>query len=345
MDTMIGLGKRTAGAGGLGPINRPIPTPGAGQVVLQVTAAGVCGTDLHIEDGEFPSVPPVIMGHEVAGRVAQVGDGVSPDLIGVLGAVETYFVHCGHCAYCRAGRINLCAQRRSIGSHVDGGFAPWLLVPAVNLHPVPDHIGPHAAALCEPLACVCHCLADPARISPGDDVLVTGPGTMGLLSAQVARASGGVVTMLGTPQDRVRLDAADRLGFDVRTSDEDLTDLQRRFDVVVDCSGNERGIGTTIAAARPGAQYVQVGLAGHPISVPFDEICYRELTVTSGFASTPTSWRRAILLLEQRAIDLDVLVSEVASLADWTDVFARTRRGEGIKYLFEPTWGDDPVDV
>lgn len=340
---MRGLGKLEAG-GGLGPIERQLPLPGKEQVVLAVTAAGVCGTDLHIEDGEFPSVPPVVMGHEVAGRVEAVGPGVSEELLGTLVAVETYFHYCGACGHCRAGRINLCAQRRSIGSHVDGGFAPYLLVPARNLHAVPEHVGSPAAALCEPLACVCHCLTDPSRISPGDQVLVTGPGTIGLVAAQVARACGGVVTVIGMPQDTVRLDAARGLGFDVRTSDQDSAELTRRFDVVVECSGSESGISTCVAAARPGAAYVQIGLAGRPVRVPIDELCYREITVTSGFASTPTSWRRAVRLLRDQAVDLGTLVSEVAPLSAWPEVFSRTRRGEGIKYVFEPRWDDEEAD-
>lgn len=336
--SMTGLGKQSPGVGGLGPIRRDVPAPGPGQVLLAVTAAGVCGTDLHIEDGEFPSVPPVLMGHEVAGRVDQVGPGVDDGLIGTLAAVETYFHHCGRCGHCRAGRINLCRERRSIGSHVDGGYAPWLLIPAVNLHPVPAHVGPAAAALCEPLACVCHCLTDPARVSPGDCVLVIGPGTMGLLAAQVARASGGTVTVVGTSSDGVRLSAAEALGFAVRTTQDEAADLDRGMDVVIECSGSQGGINAGLAAARPGATYVQIGLAGHPVTVAIDEICYRELTFISGFASTPTSWGRAIRLLEDRRVELDPLITAVAPLSDWQEVFARARRGEGIKYLFEPRW-------
>lgn len=337
--TMTGLGKREPGPGGLGPITRPVPVPGEGQVVVAVTAAGVCGTDLHIEDEEFPSSPPVVMGHEVAGHVAVVGAGVSEDLLDTLVAVETYFRFCGQCEQCRTGRINLCLARRSIGSHVDGGFAPYLLVPAVNLHAVPAHVGSHAAALCEPLACVCHCLTDPSRISPGDLVLVTGPGTIGLLAAQVARTCGGVVTVVGTPNDEVRLEAARRLGFAVRTTDQ-VADLDRRFDVVVECSGSEGGIATCVAATRAGGVYVQIGLAGRPVRTPIDEFCYREITLSSGFASTPESWRRAMRLLEARAVELEALVSDVVPLSSWTEVFARTRRGDGIKYVFEPRWDD-----
>ncbi len=110
---------------------------------------------------------------------------------------ETYFSTCGECDHCRAGRINLCLQRRSIGTHVDGGFAPRLHVPLRNLHRIPDWLDGPAASLIEPLACVCHSLLDPVRIGGGEDVLVTGPGPIGLVAAQAARASGGRVHVRG----------------------------------------------------------------------------------------------------------------------------------------------------
>ena len=103
-------------------------------------------------------------------------------------APETYFFTCETCAACRAGRRNLCLSRRSIGSHVNGGFAPWVLVPATNVHEVHPSVGEHAGALYEPLACVTQCLCDPAVASPGDRALVVGPGAMGNLCAQVLRA-------------------------------------------------------------------------------------------------------------------------------------------------------------
>ncbi len=171
---MVGLAKLAPGAGHVALAERPEPEAIAGHVVVEVVAAGICGTDLHIFDGEYASRPPVTMGHEVSGVVTELGEGVDESWRGARIVTETYFSTCGHCAWCREGRINLCPERQSIGSFVDGGFAPRLLVPARNLHRLSESVDGHAAAMAEPLACCCQSLLDPDRIMPGDSVLVVG---------------------------------------------------------------------------------------------------------------------------------------------------------------------------
>lgn len=325
---MRGLTKLAPGAGNVGLSEREEREPGPDEALLEVHAAGICGTDLHIEAGEYPSVPPVTMGHEVCG-VVLAGDGLAGQRV----VSETYFSTCRTCEFCRDGRPNLCLQRRSIGTHVDGAFAPRLIVPLANLHPVPDWLPDHAAALAEPLACVCNALFDPPTIGAGDDVLVLGPGAIGLLAAQAARAAGGNVTVLGTERDEARLALARELGFTTGLS---VVATQSLFDVVVECSGSGGGISAGLLAARRGGRFVQIGLRGAEVMVPFDEICFRELVVTSGFASTPASWRRALGLIEGRAVELQALVTEVVPLADWERAFRASRNAEGVKYVLDP---------
>jgi len=329
---VIGLTKIAPGRENVGLTERPEAVAGAGQVVLDVEAAGICGTDLHIVDDEFRSWPPVTMGHEVCGVVAEVGEGVDPARVGERVVSETYFSTCGRCVYCRSGRRNLCPERRSIGSAVDGAFAPRVVVPAANLHRVPEALAPVAAALTEPLSCVCQCICDPDLVAPGDRVLVVGPGPVGLITAQVARSLGGEVHVRGLARDAIRLGKARELGFP--TSIEGA--FEKAFDVVVDCSGHEAGMTLCLESGRRGGRYVQIGLAGKPVTVPLDEVCFRELTVTGGNASTSTSWRRALALLEAATIDLGTLVSEVVPLADWERAFAATRAAEGIKFVLDP---------
>lgn len=330
---MIGIAKIAPGPGNVALVERQERPPGPGEVMLEVRGAGVCGTDLHIEAAEFPSAPPVTMGHEVSGVVTGLGDGVDSAWAGARVVAETYFSTCGRCAWCRDGRINLCPERRSIGSFLDGAFAPRLIVPARNLHRVPDWLDEHAAVLAEPLACVCQCLLDPPVVSAGDRVLVAGPGPVGLLAAQVARAAGGDVLVSGLPSDEARLAAARGLG--LRTV---LVGAGRGdgYDVVIECSGSAGGAATCLEAAGRGARYVQVGVFGKPVAVPLDRIFQKELVVTSGYASTPRSWRRALTLIESRRVELPPLVSEVAALAEWERVFADLRRGRGIKVVFDP---------
>ena len=335
---MIGLAKLAAGPGNVGIAERPERDPGPGEALLEVRAAGICGTDLHIEADEFRCSPPVTMGHEVCGTVALVGDGVDPSLVGSRVVSETYFSTCGACEWCRDGRTNLCPERRSIGSFADGAFAPRLIVPARNLHRVPEHLDDHEASMAEPLACVCQCLLDPVTVVPGDTVLVTGPGPIGLLAAQVARALGGAVTVTGLARDHVRLAGAERLGFDVQTAEE-FSPPDGGFDVVVECSGTGPGATTCLDASRRGGRFVQVGVFGGDVTVPLVRVFERELVMSSGCASTPRSWRRAMALLEQRRVELAPLLSEVIRLADWEPAFAALRAGRALKIVFDPRLG------
>jgi L-iditol 2-dehydrogenase len=165
-------------------------------------------------------------------------------------------------------------------------------------------------------------------------VLVVGPGPIGLLSAQVARAHGAVVTVVGLLSDEARLEAAQRLGFATVTSAE-----PESADVVIECSGAAGGARTALEAAGRGARYVQIGVFGKDVEVPLDRIFQKELVMTSGFASTPRSWLRAMTLIGEKAIELEPLVSEVAPLSDWERVFADLRAGRGIKVVFDPRLG------
>ncbi len=331
---MKALAKLAPGPGNVGLSDRSPRAPGSGEVVIAVSGAGVCGTDLHIVDDEFRTVPPVTMGHEVSGVVAEVGPGVSDEWLGARVVSETYFSTCGVCEWCRDGRTNLCPERRSIGSFVDGAFAAALVVPARNLHRIPDGVDDHAAALCEPLACVCQCLCDPPTVSAGDEVLVTGPGPVGLLAAQVARALGGRVLVSGLARDEVRLAAARALEFETATAEE--LDANGGFNVVIECSGSEGGASACLEGARRGGRYVQIGVFGRPVTVRLDAVFEKELVLTSGYASTPRSWRRALMLLEERRVQLEPLVSEVVPLDAWERVFADLRAGRAVKYVFDP---------
>jgi L-iditol 2-dehydrogenase len=335
-DNMTGLMKKAMGAENVGLGSVPKPVAGPGHVVIEVFATGICGTDLHIQHDEFNSNPPVVMGHEVTGRVVEAGAGAEEHL-GRRVATESYFYTCDGCPACRAGRRNLCPERRSIGSHVNGGFARFVLVPARNLHEVHPSVSEYAGALYEPLSCVTQCLCDPAVASPGDRALVVGPGAMGILCAQVLRAQGAHVTVSGMPSDRRRLDVAAGLGFDVVEAPA-LADAipAGGFDVVADAAGSEPGIDAGLRATRKGGRYVQVGLTGRPIAFAIDLICLNELVVTSGFASTPRSWRRLEKLVAEGHIQLEPLVTDVLPLSDWQSAFARTRAADGLKLMLDP---------
>ncbi len=333
---MIGVTKLSAGAGNVGLSERePAAQVPAGYVRLAVRAAGICGTDLHIEAGEYRCVPPVTMGHEVCATVAELGAGVEGDWLGERVVSETYYGTCGTCMQCRDGRPNLCPQRRSIGTHVDGAFAASVVVPAHGLHRVPDPLSDAAASMTEPLACCCQAMLDPTRIGPGDRVLVVGPGAIGLLAAQVAAACGARVEVRGSPTDAKRLTIADGLGFATSVASADALD-EEGYDVAVDCSGAAPGIADAMRAVRRHGALVQIGLAGRDVTLPYDLLCFKELIVATSLATTPTSWRRATRLIADEAVALEPLVSEVVALADFRHAFDASRAGDGVKFVLDP---------
>lgn len=331
-ETMPAVVKHAPGEQGVGLRRVPVPAPGAGQVLLRVLAAGVCGTDLHIADDEYAHEVPVVLGHELLAEVAATGTGVDPGWAGQRVVCETYFSTCGRCDQCRAGARNLCRERRSIGSFADGAFAPWLVLPEPNLHRVPDTVPGLGAVLAEPLACAAHCLCDPAVVDAGDEVLVLGPGAMGQLSAQIARAQGGRVTLAGLAQDAHRLQVAADLGLGTLAGQVP----EESFDVVIEASGSAAGVQVALAAARRRGRYVQVGIAGQEVPFLLDTVLYKELTITSGFASTPQSWRRALALMAAGQVDLEALVTASYPLERWDQALQAVRAGAGVKTVLVP---------
>lgn len=341
---MHGLMKLAAGPGnvGIGEVAEPTVIPG--HVIIEVAYTGICGTDIHIYHDEFKTKPPVIMGHEISGRIADVGADVVGITAGQRVTTETYYHTCQRCAHCRTGRPNLCTARQSIGSAVHGGFTRFVRVPAHNIHPIPDQISDQAAALSEPLACVINAV-ELGRITTGDVVVIAGPGTIGLLTLQVARSAGAQVVVLGTQADEARLALAMQLGavacINVESSTPTTTiealSAGLGADVVIECAGAGAAATTLLQLVRRGGRYLQIGLFGKPISWDMDQVCYRELVVTGSNASVPSAWRRAIRLLATGAVRTDVLISDIRSIGEWQQAFADFEAKSGFKILLTPT--------
>lgn len=320
------------------------PQAGPGQVLIRVHAAGICGTDLHIYHDEFKTIPPVVLGHEVAGEVAAAG----PDTDAPLGArvtTETYFSTCGQCRYCRDGHSNLCLQRKSIGSAVNGGFTDYVVVPAANVHVLPESIDYEAGALTEPLACVVHGVLNMRTVNAGDVAVIAGPGAIGLLTLQVVKAAGATVIILGTDADAHRLALARDLGADYTLSVQQddagalvasITDEGLGADVVYECSGAGPAAMQLLPLVRRRGRYAQIGLFGKPVAWDLDQVCYKELTVTGSNASVPSSWTRALRLMAAGTVRTAPLISHRFPVTEWQTAFDVFDRKEGIKTLFLP---------
>lgn len=241
------------------------PSPGPGEVLLRVRAAGLCHSDLHIihdELGGYPIPTPLTLGHEIAGEAVEAGPGVDPSLLGRRFAIFGP-AGCGQCAFCRAGRDNLCTESLAIGLARDGGYAEFVVVPAHALVPVPDGVGDAEAAVAtDAVLTSFHALTHVARLQPGETVVIIGAGGLGLNAIQVAKSLGAYVVALDVQPRKLELArqfGAD-LALDSRSVDPEKPLLDRRIDVVGDFVGNDA---TKLLAQRlvgRGGRVVLVGL-------------------------------------------------------------------------------------
>ncbi|HEX9116134.1 MAG TPA: zinc-binding dehydrogenase [Anaerolineae bacterium] len=322
------------------------PVPGPGQVKIEVKMAGVCGSDLHIyhDDIQINVVPPVVMGHEFAGVVVELGAGVASFQVGDRVTCETTAESCGRCPHCRSGHYNMCTTRKVLGYAVDGCFARYCLAHERQLHRLPANVDDLAGALTEPLACCVHAVLDLTQIVPGDFVVITGPGPIGLLCLQLAKACGACVVVCGTARDADRLNLARRLGADAALdlSAEELpawlrprTDGQGA-DVFLECSGAPAAVRLGIAATRRRGQYTQIGLPASAFDLDFSQIAYKELRVTGALGQYWPAWTRSLDLVSRGIVDPRCLVSHSLPLAEWREAFHGVEEQRGLKVMLLP---------
>jgi L-iditol 2-dehydrogenase len=290
---------------------RPVPIPGPGEVQVRVGSVGVCGSDVHYYEqgriGQFVLDAPIVLGHEAGGTVSAVGDDVVGLRVGDRVAIEPG-VPCRACTQCRAGRYNLCPDVRFFATPpYDGAFCEYVTMPADFVYAVPDSVSEDAAGLLEPLS-VGIWASRRVGVSPGDGVLVTGAGPIGLIAAQTARAY-GATTVAVTDVNPHRLDVAARLGLmPIDASRTALADLGLEADVLIECSGNGRATWDAVLTLAPAARVVLVGMGGDEVRLPLSYVQDREITFTGAFRYANT-WPEAIELAASGRVDLDGLVT------------------------------------
>ena len=327
------------GAGDVALEERPAPVPGPGEVLVDVAAVGVCGSDVHYYEhgriGRFVVEQPLVLGHEPSGTITAVGAGVDPARVGQRVSVEPGVPDLT-CAQCLAGRYNLCPDVRFLATPpVDGAFAEQVVVHGAFAHPVPDAIGDDAAALLEPLS-VGLWACRKGGVGPGSRVLVTGAGPIGLVAVQAARASGAAEVMVSDVNPaRLRLAASLGATVAVDPAGTDLADLEP--DVLLECSGVPSVIGDGIRALDRAGRAVLVGMGGDEVPLPLAVVQERELLVTGTFRYANT-WPTAIALVAAGRIDLDVLVTGHYGLADAEASLTVGRRDPAsVKVLVHPS--------
>ncbi|MDP9219277.1 MAG: zinc-dependent alcohol dehydrogenase family protein, partial [Actinomycetota bacterium] len=255
------------------------PSPGPREVVVKVAACGLCGTDLHILQGEFAPTLPVIPGHEFAGEVVAVGVDVDDLPPGSQVAVDPS-LYCNECHYCRIGRNNLCERWAAIGVSTAGGAAEYVAVPVANCVPLPEHVRTADAALIEPLSCAVRGY-DVLRSQLGAHVLIYGAGTMGLMMLELAKRTGATsVDVLDVNPDR--LETARLLGCSAAAASATDIELPRGWDLVVDATGNEKAIQDGLSRVGKGGTFLQFGVSDYAARATIEpyKIYNQEITIT-----------------------------------------------------------------
>jgi 2-desacetyl-2-hydroxyethyl bacteriochlorophyllide A dehydrogenase len=310
------------------------PAPGPGQVVVEVAACGLCGTDLHILQGEFAPSLPIIPGHEFAGVVAATGSGVTGLREGERVAVDPS-LYCHECHYCRIGRNNLCLHWGGIGVTVPGGAAEYVAVPAANCVRLPEHITCEDAPLIEPLSCAVRGY-DVLTSQLGAHVLIYGAGTMGLMMLELAKRTGAAsvdVVELSTE----RLTTARKFGCTSAVTSADELDQPFGWELVVDATGNARAIQDGLGRVGPGGTFLQFGVADYATRVTIDpyRIYNKEITVTGSMAVLH-SYERAAELLAAGVLNPSAFITDRLPLTDYAQAIERFRSGAGLKTQVRP---------
>lgn len=321
--------------GDLGLAEVPVPELRPGEILVKVAACGICGTDRHLFRGEFPSRPPVTLGHEFTGIVTAR----APDVHGIaLGQRVTCDpnIACGTCPACRVGRVNLCRNLQAIGLTRDGGFAEYAAIPATQAFVLPDALHPHHGAFCEPLACCIHGVDMGAPV-PGERVIVLGGGVIGLLTLQLVR-NAGADAMLVTRQSAKR-DLARELGAKetAATPEEALAVWPDGADLVIECAGVAETVEMAPRLARSGGRIVVLGVLAAREKVriePFD-LLFREVQMLFSFINPFTQGRAAQLIAEGR-IAVAPLLSRTLALEEAAAAIKAPPRPGEIRALVIP---------
>lgn len=312
----------------------PVPDPAPGEVLVRVEACGICGTDRHLLRGEFPSKPPLTLGHEFAGIV--VGRGAGVDIAPGTRVTCDPNTWCGTCANCQRGRVNLCLNNVATGVHRDGGFAEFCAFPAHKAHVLPADLDPLYGAFCEPLACTIHGTDMGAPVS-GERVVILGGGVIGMLALQLCAMAGAEVMLLTRSASKQALGR--RLGAATTAPDEEaaLRAWPDGADLVIECAGVAGTVEMAPRLARSGGRVVVLGVlpAGAKVQIePFD-LLFREVQLLHSFLN-PFTHARAATMIATGRIDVAPLISRTLTLQEAAAAIAAPPPGGEIRALVVP---------
>lgn len=325
----------------------PEPKPKDDEVLIEVKAVSVCGSDLHIFHDSHPYWPPVVLGHEFAGVIVEMGKAVTGWKIGDRVVSETRTGACSACYTCRSGFPQLCEHKRAYGIGINGAYAKYVAGPAALLHRLPEEIPFEVGALIEPVAICVTAILERCRLQAGDAVVITGPGPIGLISLAICKASGTrLAGIVGRDADEgVRFDKAIDLGADFVVST-DKDDPVRKIleategvgaDLLIETSGSPKAIQQAFDMVRRLGGICAIGISGKPeVPIPYDRGIFKALRYDFCFSSSWTAWERAIGMIASGSLQAEKLITHRLPLEDWEEAFRLLQDLRAAKVILIP---------
>jgi len=325
----------------------PEPEIGPEEVLIEVKAVSVCGSDLHIFHDTHPYWPPVILGHEFSGTIAQVGEAVNGWKVGDRVVSETRTGACGVCYTCQSGFPQVCDQKRAYGIGLNGAYAKYVAGPSKLLHNLPENIPFDVAAITEPIAVCVTSIVERCGLQAGESVVVTGPGPIGLISVAVAKAAGAkTILVTGRSSDEgIRFEIARELGADHTINVDKVNAIQKVLDVtdglgadlLIEASGGSPAIYQAFEMVRRLGRICAIGISGkQEVPIPYDKAIFKALRYDFCFSSSWTAWEKTIGLISKGSLPSGKLITHRLPLSEWETAFHLLENLEAAKIILLP---------
>jgi L-iditol 2-dehydrogenase len=325
----------------------PEPTIGEQDVLLEMQAAGVCGSDVE-QWRHFITYPvnvPVIQGHEFCGIVRQVGAAVTGFRSGDRVVSETAAFICGQCRLCLTGDYNLCPHRLGFGYGTDGAFTRFVRVPARCLHRIPANVSFEEAALTEPACVTYNAIHVKSRLRPGEPVLVIGPGPIGLFAVQMCRASGaGAIVLVGTDADRRRLEVGRELGATAAVNGAESDPMEAVRDLtngegahlVIDAAGPTAAMRLALDAVARNGQITKIAWGPKPLELSLDPLLSKAATLQGSYSHTWRTWEAVLQMIAAGALRMEPMITHRFTIEQWSLAYHLVESREAVKVVLSP---------
>ena len=317
------------------------PVAGDDDVIIQVEAASVCGSDLHQWEGSnsWPVNYPVVLGHEFGGHLFELGKNVTAWKEGDRVVSETAAVVDMSSPMSRQGLYNLDPNRKGFGYGVNGAMTRYVKVPQRLLHKIPDNVSFDHASMTEPCSVAYSATIAPGHVRPGDRIVILGPGPIGVLSAAMARMAGAQVALVGLERDRTRLDVAKKYGCEVIIGD--VKDWAMAVDGlgadgVVDAAGVSATLKIALDVVRPNGWISKVGWGPQPFNFSLDPLVQKNVRLEGSFSHNWPMWERVLRMLSTKQLDLTPVLGGTFPIEQWETAFTKMHSGEFIKSVIKP---------